>query len=120
MDESTPIANLKKMALEFRDARNWRQFHDLRNLATGLSIESAELQEIFLWKNDADIARIAQDESVMRRLREEMADIFIYLLYLSEATGIDLADAVADKIELNGKKYPVEKSYNSSKKYTEL
>ena len=110
MDDTTTIEKLKKMVISFRDERNWEQFHDPKNLAAGLSIESAELQEIFLWKS----------KDGNKKLSDELADIFVFLLYLSEACGIDLSEAVINKLKLNAKKYPVEKSFNSNKKYNEL
>ncbi len=120
MDDSTTIEKLKKMVISFRDERNWEQFHDPKNLAAGLSIESAELQEIFLWKSKDEIKELLKSKTGSQTLKEELADIFVFLLYLSEGCGIDLSEAVINKIKLNAKKYPVEKSYNSHKKYNEL
>jgi NTP pyrophosphatase (non-canonical NTP hydrolase) len=120
MDETTPIETLKKKVIEFRNARNWEQFHDPRNLAAGLSIESAELQEIFLWKSKDKIKKLLESKDGNDKLKEELADIFVFLLYLSEGCGIDLSEAVINKIKLNENKYPVDKSYNSHKKYNEL
>lgn len=120
MDESSPIDILKEMAVRFRDEREWKQFHTIRNLAMGLAIEAAELQELFLWKSDHEAQTLLEDGAARQRLKEEMADIFIYLLYMSNDCGIDLSEAVMEKIAMNGKKYPVEKSRGSSKKYDEL
>ena len=120
MDDKTTVAELKKQVIDFRNARNWEQFHDPKNLAAGLSIESAELQEIFLWKSKAEIKELLKSKIGRQTIEEELADIFVFLLYLSEGCGIDLSDAVMNKIKLNEKKYPVEKSYNSHKKYNEL
>jgi NTP pyrophosphatase (non-canonical NTP hydrolase) len=120
MDDTTTIEKLKKMVISFRDERNWEQFHDPKNLAAGLSIESAELQEIFLWKLKDEVKTLLKSKMGSQTIKEELADIFVFLLYLSEACGIDLSEAIINKIKLNAKKYPVEKSYNSHKKYTEL
>ena len=120
MDDATTIEKLKEMVIKFRDERNWEQFHDPKNLAAGLSIESAELQEIFLWKSKDEIKELLKSREGRQTLKEELADIFVFLLYLSEGCGIDLSEAVINKIKLNAKKYPVEKSYNSHKKYTDL
>ena len=86
----------------------------------GLSIEAAELQELFLWKDEEEVAEYLESPSGKQRTREELADIFIYLLYLAEACEIDLPSALSDKLEHNAAKYPVEKSYGSARKYNEL
>lgn len=120
MDSKTTIEQLKKEVITFRDERNWKKFHDPKNLSIALSIESAELQELFLWKSDKEIKAILLSDTGIRRIKEELADIFIYLLYLSEKCRIDLSNTVKEKIEINRRKYPLNKSYNSSKKYTDF
>lgn len=120
MDSKTNIEQLKREVISFRDERNWRRFHDPKNLSIGLSIEAAELQELFLWKSDEEIETLLWSKKGIRQVREEIADILIFLLYLSEVCNIDLSDAVNDKLKTNTRKYPVNKSYNSSKKYTEF
>ncbi len=103
---------LIRQILEFRDKRNWAQFHNPKDLALGLSIEAAELNELFLWKKpeDADPARV----------REELADVLIYSLLLLEKYGLDLEEIVRMKLAVNDAKYPVEKARNSAAKYTDL
>ena len=120
MDDKATIGWLKREVISFRDERNWQKFHDPKNLSMALSVESSELQELFLWKSEDQIGELLLSESGGRRVREELADIFIYLLYISERCGIDLSDAVLDKIKINRKKYPVDKSYDSNRKYTEF
>ena len=120
MDTDTTIDALKKEVIDFRDRRNWKQFHDVKNLVTGLSIESAELQELFLWKNPSEAQSLLSDSAFRERLGEELADVLVYLLYISEASGIDLSMALGDKLKKNAMKYPVEKSYNNSRKYRDL
>jgi NTP pyrophosphatase (non-canonical NTP hydrolase) len=120
MDPSTTIGQLKEAALRFRDARNWKQFHDPKNLSIGLAVEAAELQELFLWKTDEEVKELLASEKGRDRMREEIADVLVFLLYLSDSCGIDLADSVSRKIALNERKYPVDKSYNSNRKYDEL
>jgi NTP pyrophosphatase (non-canonical NTP hydrolase) len=120
MDAHETIANLRDQVIRFRDARNWAQFHDPKNLAMGLSIECAELLELFLWKSDEEIREMLKDENMRRRVREELADVCVFLLYLSKGCGVDLSDAVSKKLAVNEKKYPVEKSFGSNKKYDEL
>lgn len=120
MDEYETIASIRKKVIRFRDARNWEQFHDPKNLAVGLSIECAELLELFLWKSDEEIREMLEDKIMLRKVREELADIFVFLLYLSKGCGVDLSEAVRKKLVLNEKKYPVEKSYGSNRKYDKL
>lgn len=120
MDSTATIDQLRKSVIEFRDRRNWKQFHDIRSLCAGLSIEAAELQEVFLWKSREEAQAMLASEAGLKRIREELADVLVFALYVSEAAGIDLSAAVGEKLAINEKKYPVEKSYNSSKKYTDL
>lgn len=114
------FAELQRAAVRFRDERDWAQFHNPKDLALGLSIEAAELAELFLWKTAGEAEAALRDPALKQRLAEELADVQIYLLYLAEAAGLSLPDAVRAKIEANGRKYPVEKSKGSAAKYTEL
>ena len=103
---------------EFRDARDWKQFHHPKDMAAGLAIEAAELMELFLWKNEQE-----QRETVeMKReqIEDELADIGMFLLELADNLNVDLLTAIEAKMEKNAKKYPVEKSKGRSAKYTEL
>ena len=118
--ETTQLEELTQHVLAFRDARNWKQFHSPKNLAMGLSVEAAELLELFLWKSPEEVTAYLQSDAGKRRTGEEMADIFIYLLYLAEACEVDLPRALTEKLAHNAEKYPVEKSYGSARKYTEL
>ena len=120
MDNSSTIEQLKIKVKKFRDERNWKKFHDPKNLSIALSVESAELQELFMWKSKYQVRQFLLSEKGIRQVREELADILIYLLYLSDESGIDLSEAVEEKLKINKNKYPVSKSYNSSKKYNEL
>lgn len=109
------LSELEKEIIAFRDARNWKQFHAVKDLIMGLNIEVSELSELFLWKNELEIAEIDKQE-----IADELADIFVYLNYLAHHFEIDLAQAVVQKMHKNNLKYPVEKSYNSNKKYNQL
>ena len=106
--------------LEFRDARDWRQFHTLRNLIVSLNLEAGELLELTQWKNDAEIDALPADEKTAEALRDECADILLYLLLIADKAGIDLAGAAREKLAKNAAKYPVDKAYGSRAKYTEL
>jgi len=106
------IRELIDLLETFRDERDWAQFHDSKNLALALSIEAAELNELFLWKKDAESEAVDK-----QRLREELADVFAYALMLAGRHGLDVSQIVKEKIALNAQKYPVESSRGSSAKY---
>lgn len=107
--------NIREQIIKFREDRNWKQFHTIKNLLLGLNIELAELQELVLWKNQSEIEKVDKE-----KIEEELADIFIFLTYLSEHFSVDLLKAVEKKIAKNDKKYPIDKSFGNSKKYNEL
>ena len=109
------IQKLIDLLVEFRDERDWEQFHDSKNLALALSIEAAELNELFLWKKDADAEEVDQE-----RLKEELADVLAYALMLAERHQLDVGQIVKDKIIKNAGKYPVEQAKGSSDKYDRL
>jgi NTP pyrophosphatase (non-canonical NTP hydrolase) len=106
------IADLQKEALAFRDARDWAQFHNAKDLAAGLSIEAGELLECFLWKDakSADPAKV----------REEIADVLVYALLLAHEAKVDLPSAIREKLAKNALKYPVEKAKGRADKYDQL
>jgi len=106
--------------LAFRDARDWQQFHTLRNLITSLNLEAAELLELTQWKSDDEVEALPVDPQAAEALRDECADILLYLLLIADTAGIDLAAAARAKLIKNAEKYPVEKAYGSRAKYTEL
>lgn len=112
MRNACDVDRLIRQIVEFRDKRNWAQFHNPKDLALGLSIEASELNELFLWKKpeDADPARV----------REELADVLIYSLLLLEKYGLDLEEIVRNKIAINDAKYPADKARNNAAKYTDL
>ena len=106
------VDRLIRQIVEFRDKRNWAQFHNPKDLALGLSIEAAELNELFLWKKP--------EEANPVRVREELADILIFALMLLEKYGLDLEKIVQEKLASNAEKYPADKARNSAAKYTDL
>lgn len=106
---------IEQKVIEFRNDRNWAQFHQIKDLLLGLNIEVSELQELFLWKSKEQ-----QSEIKIDNIRDEVADIAIYLIYISKHYDIDLLEAINEKVAKNSIKYPVEKSRNSNKKYNEL
>ena len=101
--------------VKFRNERDWAQFHDTKNLAVALSIEAAELNEIFLWKDVKESDLVDKE-----KIKEELADVFAYAFLLAEKQGLDVKQIVLDKVKRNGEKYPVDKAKGSAKKYNEL
>ncbi len=118
MSDNIQLAAIQKKILDFRNERDWAQFHDPKNLAEALSIEAGELLENFLWKTTEQSRNLSEEG--LKNVKEELADIFIFLTYLSEEYKIDLLAEVEKKIALNEAKYPVEKSKGSSMKYNNL
>ena len=104
-----------KQVIQFRDARDWKQFHNPKDLAISLSLEAAELLEVFQWSAD-DLTC----EDKIDKIREELADVVSYCILMADACGLDLDEIVQAKVKKNNEKYPVEKAYGSKKKYTEL
>ena len=121
-DEPVPatLADLTERLIAFRDARDWKQFHSLKNLILSVSLEAAELLELTQWKDDADIEARVDDPAFRADLAQECADILIYLLLIGERAGVDLIQAASDKIEINAEKYPIEKARGNARKYTAL
>ena len=108
---------IREAILSFRDARDWKQFHNPKDLATAISIEAWELQEKFLWKSQKDSYEIWKNDP---NVKEEFADIFNFMVLFAEECWIDIEKAVLDKIEKNNQKYSVEKAKGRSDKYDKL
>jgi len=111
------ILQLQQHVLAFRDARDWKQFHNPKDLAAAIAIEAGELQEKFLWKSQEESYLIGKTDP---EVAHEMADVLANLLLLADACAIDLGKACMEKLEHNKKKYPVEKSKGNNTKYTKL
>ncbi|NCN88862.1 MAG: nucleotide pyrophosphohydrolase [Gallionella sp.] len=109
---SNDIAEITDALVKFRDERDWAQFHNPKDLAVALSIETGELLECFLWK--------AHSEAELPKVKEELADVLAYALLLAQHYRLDVKQIVLDKIARNAQKYPVDKARGSAKKYTEL
>lgn len=101
--------------IKFRDDRNWKQFHNPKDLAISISLEAAELLEVFQWS-----AGDVNFEGKIDKIREELADVVNYCVLMADACGLDLDEIVLEKIKRNNEKYPVEKAYGNKAKYTEL
>lgn len=104
--------DLQKALVEFRNERDWEQFHNPKDLALALSIEAAELNELFLWKKAEDADK--------EKIREELADVFAYAILLAEKYDLNVNQIVLEKITKNAEKYPIDKAKGSAKKYNEF
>jgi NTP pyrophosphatase (non-canonical NTP hydrolase) len=109
---TSEMQEITSWLVKFRDDRNWKQFHNSKDLALALSIEAAELNELFLWKKPEEVD--------VAKLREELADVLAYSLLLAANHNLDVKEIIREKIAINSRKYPVEKARDSAKKYDEL
>jgi len=114
------FARVRDAILAFRDAREWKPFHDPKNLAEGLSIEAGELLEVFLWKTTEECRHVQDDSVAIAKIREELADCFLFCVLMADACNIDLMEAAHDKIEVNARKYPVDRAKGRREKYDAL
>tara|TARA_Y100000591_G_scaffold1504_1_gene1296 strand:- start:1566 stop:1913 length:348 start_codon:yes stop_codon:yes gene_type:complete len=110
------VEEIQKRLRKFATDRDWEKFHSPKNLTMALSVEVAELVEIFQWSNSGGLDEI-ENPDIRKNIEEELADIFIYLLKISDKLNIDIEQSIHQKIEKNEKKYPIDKSFGSSKKY---
>jgi NTP pyrophosphatase (non-canonical NTP hydrolase) len=106
------LEELRKAIVQFTQERDWDQFHNGKDLALALSIEAAELNEAFLWKDAKDVN--------VDKVKEELADIFNYAILIADKYNLDIKQIVLEKLRKNAEKYPVDKAYGSAKKYDEL
>ena len=114
------LDTIKNLLIQFRDDRNWQQFHTLKNLIISLNLEAAELLELTQWKTDEELAILKADGRFQEQLKDECADVLLYLLLIAGDSGFDLIQAAEEKIKKNAVRYPVALSHGSAKKYTEL
>ena len=108
------------MILDFRNERDWQQFHTVKNLFVSLSLETAELFELAQWKTDTEVQNLKMDPEFKKQAGGECADIMIYLILISHELGINLFEEVRQKVELNDQRYPADKVRGRSTKYTDL
>jgi len=106
------LEELRKAIVKFTQERDWDQFHNGKDLALALSIEAAELNEAFLWKDAKDVN--------VEKVKEELADIFNYAILIADKYDLDIKQIVLDKLKRNAEKYPVDKAFGRAKKYNEL
>lgn len=118
-----PLVNVKALgeALEtFARERDWVQFHSPKNLVMALSGEVGELTEIFQWMTEAQSHTAAQQPETAQSVKEELADVLLYLVRLSSVLGVDLDEAAREKLAVNAAKYPVDRAKGNSKKYDKI
>lgn len=106
------IEKITSEIVKFRDERDWAQFHNGKDLALALSIEAAELNQLFLWKKAEDVN--------IEKVEEELADILNYAFLLAHKYNFNIEEIILNKVAKNAKKYPIDKSKGNAKKYTEL
>jgi NTP pyrophosphatase (non-canonical NTP hydrolase) len=106
------LNNIIQKITQFRDDRNWKKFHNPKDLSLALSIEAAELNETFLWKQP--------EQANPLKIKEELADVFIYAFLMADAMGLNVEEIIDHKLNQNAEKYPIEKSKDSSRKYNEF
>jgi dCTP diphosphatase len=119
-DKSTKIYQLRQLAQDFVDEREWGKYHNPKDLSISIAIEAAELMEHFQWGGQGDVVKIMEDAEKFKSIKEELADVMILCLNLANNLDIDVSQAIAEKIEKNKDKYPAELVRGNYRKYTEL
>jgi len=109
------LEQLRENILQFRDQRNWQQFHNPKDLALSLSLEASELLELFQWKTSEEAV-----EKNLDKMKDELADVLIYAVLFANETGIDLVNIINKKLLKNNRKYPIEKFAGKNTKYNEI
>lgn len=118
MTEPDPLVKLRDRLRRFAAERDWQQFHSPKNLAIAVNVEAGELLEHFQWLTDDASRSLPAGE--LAEIREEIADVLLYLIRLADQLGVDLLAAADAKIDVNAHKYPADKARGSSRKYTDL
>ena len=106
------IADITNKLIEFRDERDWLQFHNPKDIALAISVEAGELLELFLWKQPEDVNK--------EKVKEELADVLVFAFFLANKYDLDIKKIILDKMQKNAKKYPIDKAKGTAKKYNEL
>ena len=106
------IKTITEALINFRNERDWEQFHNPKDLALAINVEAGELLELYLWKDAADANK--------EKIKEELADVFAYAFLLADKYSFDVKEIILEKIQKNADKYPVDKSKGTAKKYNEL
>ena len=119
-DAEVTIREAAEKVREFCEERDWDAFHGPKDLAIGIVTEASELLDLFRFKSDEECRAILEDGTGSERVREELADVLYFVLRFGQMNGIDLSDALDEKLAKNGAKYPVDKSRGRNLKYDEL
>lgn len=114
------VARLQEAIDLFAREREWDPFHSPKNLAMALAAEVGELVELFQWLSEGASRSVAQDPATARRVRDEIADVLVYLVRLAAVLGVDLDEAVRSKLAANALKYPADRARGNAKKYSDL
>ena len=114
----TNLGDLTEKIVSFRDARDWKQFHNVKDMALSLMLEAGEVGELFQFKSEAELEKVV--ESKRERLGEELSDVLYWVLLMAHDSGIDLERSFAENMKRNEEKYPLEKARGNNRKYTEL
>ena len=115
LEKDRRMKELIDLINQFRDERDWRKFHNEKDLAISISLEASELLELFQWKQSEEVV-----EKSLKEIKEELADVFMYSFMLADNLNLDVEEIIKEKIDINAKKYPVELSKGNNKKYTDL
>jgi len=118
-NESLNISELQKKIQQFATERDWQQFHTPKNIAMALTVEAAELLELFQWLTPEESLTMQDDAKWKERVGEEMSDVLLYLFRMADHLNVNLPEAIANKMEKNAKKYPADLVRGKSKKYSE-
>jgi len=119
-DRKTSVYQLRQLVQNFVDERDWRKYHNPKDLAISIAIEAAELMELFQWVSEREVEKVLEEAERFTRLEEELADTIILCFNLANVLDIDVAKAVTKKVEKNQAKYPVDLVKGNYKKYTTL
>ena len=111
------LKELESIIREFAEARDWSQFHSPKNLSMALAVEAAELLEHFQWLTAEESNNLSAEK--VRAVSHEIADVMVYLIRLADLLGVNIKEAMIEKIQINEAKYPVDRVHGSAKKYTE-
>ena len=119
-DSDTTIQQLKDSVMDFIKEREWQPFHDPKNVAMALASEVGELLDLFRWVKSDQAFKLLEDQETLGSVREELADIAMFIFDFATICDIDLTEAVNEKMRLNAKRYPIEKARGIAKKYNQL
>lgn len=119
MSNEIKLNELINYVQKFCEDRDWDQFHNQKELAIGISTESAELLQMFRFKDEAQMKTMMSDDKYLNKIKEEVADVLFFVLRFAQMNDIDLEVALLDKLEKNGKKYPIDKVKGKNQKYNE-